>query len=59
MGRMRKKIQNIADKLGIESDVEINRCHRIGSRKTKTAKIGTDHAPLFADLTDLRIKNVF
>ena len=30
-----KKIQNIiADKLGIESDVEIVRCHRIGPRKT-------------------------
>ena len=36
---MWKKIQNIiADKLGIESDVEIDRCHRIGPRKTKTGQ---------------------
>ena len=26
------------DKLGIESDVEIDRCHRIGFRKTKTGQ---------------------
>ena len=26
------------DKLGIESDVEIDRCHRIGPRKTKTGQ---------------------
>ena len=39
MGSMWKKIQNIiADKLGIESDVEIDRCHRIGPRKTKTGQ---------------------
>ena len=32
-----KKIQNIiAYKLGIESDIKIDRCHRIGPRKTKT-----------------------
>ena len=31
-----KKIQDIiADKMGIESDVKIDRCHRIGPRKTK------------------------
>ena len=34
-----KKIQNIiTDKLGIESDVEIYRYHRIGSRKTNTGQ---------------------
>ena len=34
-----KKIQNIIeDKLGIDSDVEIDRCHRIGPRKTKTGQ---------------------
>ena len=34
-----KKIQNIiADKLGIESDIEIDRCHRIGPCKTKTGQ---------------------
>ena len=34
-----KKIQDIiADKMGIESDVEIDRCHRIGPRKTKTGQ---------------------
>ena len=27
--------------------------------KQKQAKIGTDHALLFADLTDLKISNVF
>ena len=26
------------DKLGIESDIEIDRCHRIGPRKTKTGQ---------------------
>ena len=32
-----KKIQDIiVDKMGIESGVEIDRCHRIGPRKTKT-----------------------
>ena len=32
-----KKIQNIiVDKLGIESEVEIDKYHRIGPRKTKT-----------------------
>ena len=37
MRSMRTKIQNIiTDKLGIESDVEIDRCHRIGPCKTKT-----------------------
>ena len=36
---MWKRIQNIiADKLGIESDVEIDRCHRIGPHKTKTGQ---------------------
>ena len=34
-----KKIQNIiTNKLGIERDVEIDRCHRIGRRKTKTSQ---------------------
>ena len=34
-----KKIQDIiADKMGIESDVEIDRCYRIGPRKTKTGQ---------------------
>ena len=34
-----KQIQNIiADKLGIESDAEIDRCHRIGPHKTKTGQ---------------------
>ena len=54
-----KKIQNIiANKLGIESDVEIDRHHRIGPCKTKIG-IRTNHAPLFAELTDLRISNTF
>ena len=30
-----------------------------GLVKQKQAKIGTNHAPLFADLTGLRINNVF
>ena len=39
MGSMRKNIQSIiADKFGIESDVEIGRCHRIGPRKSKTGQ---------------------
>ena len=39
MGSMSKKIQNIiTDKLGIESDVEIDRCHRIEPRKTNTGQ---------------------
>ena len=39
MGSMWKKIQNsIAGKLGIESDVETDRCHRTGSRKIKTGQ---------------------
>ena len=38
---------------------EIDRCQRKGPRKQKQAKIGTDHALLFADLTDLKISNVF
>ena len=34
-----KKIQNIiADKLGIESEVEIDRCSRTGHHKTKTGQ---------------------
>ena len=34
-----KKFQNIiADKLGTESDIEIDRCHRIGPCKTKTGQ---------------------
>ena len=34
-----KKIQNIiADKLGIKSDVEIDRCHRIRPCKAKTGQ---------------------
>ena len=28
----------ITDKLRIESDIEIDRCHRIGLRKTKTGQ---------------------
>ena len=33
---VKKKIQNIiANKLEIQSDVEIDSCHRIGLRKTK------------------------
>ena len=36
---MKKKIQNIiADKLGIESEVEIDKYHRIVPRKTKTSQ---------------------
>ena len=36
---MKKKIQDIiVDKLGIESGVKIDRCHRIGPRKTKTSQ---------------------
>ena len=39
MGSMWKKIQNIiAGKLGIDSDVGTDKCHRIGSRKTKTGQ---------------------
>ena len=39
MGSMWKKSQNIiADKLGIESDVEIDRCYIMGPRKTKTGQ---------------------
>ena len=38
-GKHVKKIQNIiTDKLGIESDVAIDRCHRIGPRKMKTRR---------------------
>ena len=33
-----KKSKYIADKLGIESDVEIDRCHRAGSCKTKAGQ---------------------
>ena len=34
-----KKIQDIiADKMGIESDIEIDSCHRIGPGKTKTGQ---------------------
>ena len=34
-----QKMQDIiADKLGIESDIEIDRCHRVGPRKTKTGQ---------------------
>ena len=43
----------------MESDVEIDRCHRIGPRKTKQAEFRADHAPLFVDLTDSKINNVF
>ena len=36
---MKKKIQFIiADELGIESDVEIDKCHRIGPRKAKAGQ---------------------
>ena len=39
MGSMCQQIQNIiTDKLGIESDVEINRCHRIGPHKAKSGQ---------------------
>ena len=41
MGSMwkKKKIQNIIpDKLGIEGDIEIDRCHRIGPPKIKTGQ---------------------
>ena len=41
------------------SNLEIDRCHRIWPRKTKQAEIGTDHAPLCADFTDLRITTYF
>ena len=37
MGRMWKKNSKY-HKLGIESDVEIDRCHRIVPRKTKTGQ---------------------
>ena len=38
-GKHVKKIRNIiTDKLGIESDVEIDRCHGIGHCKTKTGQ---------------------
>ena len=34
-----KKVENIiANKLEIESDVKIDRCHRIEPRKTKTSQ---------------------
>ena len=36
---MKKKIQDIiVDKLGIESDIEIDGCHRIEPRKAKTGQ---------------------
>ena len=38
---------------------EIDRCQRKGPRKTKTGQDRDRHALLFADLTDLKISNVF
>ena len=50
---MEKKLQNIiTDKLGIDSDIEIDRCHRIGPPKAKT---GQDRDDQQSDLTDLMI----
>ena len=52
-----KKIQIIiTEKLGIESDIEFDRCYRIRSCKLRQTKIGAVHALLFAELTDLIIK---
>ena len=46
------------DKLGVESGLEIDRCHRVGPRKKK-AKVGTDNTLLFTDWADLKIRNIF
>ena len=46
-GKHVKKIQNIiTDKSGIESDVEIDRCHRIGPHKKRPRSGPTTHCCL-------------
>lgn len=56
-GKCVKKIHNIiAVKLRIESNVKIDRFHRIGPCKTKTGQ-GWGHP--WSDLTDLKICKVF
>ena len=52
-----KKTQNIiADKLGIESDVEIDRCHIMGPRKTKTDQNWDRPRTVFCRLNRFRDK---
>lgn len=45
--------------LQINSDREIDRSHRLGPCKQKLTKIRTIHTPLFADVTYVKINNIY